>query len=234
MNTSEIRQIIFRGLANGSGMLSEPWDDAMPDVDDERVLQMGIALELHRHFPSMVRVELLVGRLSPRWLPQQASKLAKTLANIGTPIPKEERQGKIDVVLYRDDHRIVPRVLVEVKRGYAPQSKITEDLLRCKLILECFDSKYHSDLVAYCAFPVLLDAEAEHDQAVAQQQLLNTTSWAVNLAAQLSGSVQVSTHFCWNSALRQRAVEGDPHYPETLEWNSKGFVLVPFLFELAK
>jgi hypothetical protein len=156
--------------------------------------------------------------------------------NIGISIPAAEHQGKVDIVLYRDDHKIVPEVLIEVKRAYALPQKIADDVNRCKLILECYDSQLHSDLLAYCAFPILLDAEAEHDQAVAQKQLADKSFWAVDLASTLSAqsSIQVSTHFSWENALRQPAVQGHPDFPETLEWNSDGFVLVPFVFELKR
>jgi hypothetical protein len=89
---------------------------------------------------------------------------------------------------------------------------------------------------AYCAFPSLLDAEAEHDQTIAQKQLADKSLWAVNLASTLSAQslIQVSTHLSWEDALRQPAVEGHADLPETLEWSSDGFVLVPFVFELKK
>ncbi len=235
MESADVREIILCGLSNGSGLLSEPWDDAVSDVDDERVLQMGVALELHRRFPSRVGVETLVRTLSPTRTPENMGRgWPRNLARVGTPIPTTEHQGKIDVVLYRDDHKVVPELLIEVKRAYALPQKIIEDVNRCKLILECYNPTFHCDMLAYCAFPVLLNAEAEHDQAIAENQLTKKLLWAEALASALSaqGSVSVSTHFSWRHALRQPAVEGHADMPETLEWNSDGFILVPFAFEL--
>jgi hypothetical protein len=114
-------------------------------IGAEYLASVSIARKLAAKFPERVRVEVPFGRRL------QSVPIAR---NGAFPFPKEHADGRVDVVLFSDQSRIIPEALVELKRAWAKQP-ITDDARRIADYLRSKDPVKNASLFGFCLFPIV-------------------------------------------------------------------------------